>query len=109
VTNIPSPGDLDGICREALSVFGKENQLRQTQEECGELIAAINQYLRKDRRGTSVIDEVADVWIMLTQLKMAFSAEDFLDAIERKLPRLQEHVAREKSLKIQLSLHHPAL
>ena len=100
-------GVLDDVCCEALALFGKENQLRQAQEECGELVAAINQYLRQDRREDhrrlAVVEEIADVWIILTQLKMALPLEDFNNALDRKLKRLQVHIENEKTLRNQLS------
>lgn len=56
------------ICREAVRVFGEETQEMMFFEECGELFQALS----KKRRGfkdTNIAEEIADVEIMLEQLK----------------------------------------
>lgn len=93
----------DTVYAEALALYGKENQLRQAQEECGELIAAINQHLRHDRRSDAVVEEMADVWIVLTQLQLAFPKDEFDAAVQSKLLRLRERMEEEKILRNKLS------
>ena len=44
----------------ALTTWGEESQLGQVQEECAELIVAINKYKRQ--LPVDVIDEIADVF-----------------------------------------------
>lgn len=73
----------------AVDVFGAEPQLRMLQEECAELIAAVNQYFRA-RQGSesSLVEEVADATIMLAQARKLLGNQ--VDrAIERKLDRLE--------------------
>lgn len=53
--------------REILSYFGIENQKKQTIEELAELIRAIS---KEDVR--NITEEIADVEIMLEQLKMIY-------------------------------------
>lgn len=57
-----------------LAKWGREGNLRQLQEECGELVAAINQYLRPDRTESDdhVIKEIVDVHLMIEQMKTIF-------------------------------------
>ncbi len=64
----------------SLNKFGEESQLRLVQEECGELIVAINHCLRK-REGSigKLAEETADVFIYLALL-CAFLMQN--DAIE---------------------------
>lgn len=91
-----------------VEVNGKETQLRQLQEECGELIVAINHYLRAEQEynfigiglaSCNLIEEVADVEIMLDQLPCMFM--EFREAVdgvkEKKLRRLAERIESGKT------------
>lgn len=88
-----------------IEVNEKETQLRQLQEECAELIVAVNHYLRTltDKQFTdnsaafiNLIEETADVEIMLAQLPCMFML--FEKAVEevkqKKLKRLAERIER---------------
>ena len=58
--------------------FGVNRQSRQAMEECGELIQAINKMLRypdDEIKRLELIEEIADVLIMITQLKIIFDIE----------------------------------
>lgn len=58
--------------------FGVNRQSRQAMEECGELIQAINKMLRypnDEVKRLELIEEIADVLIMITQLKIIFDIE----------------------------------
>lgn len=60
--------------------FGVDRQSRQAMEECGELIQAINKMLRypdDEVKRIELIEEIADVLIMITQLKIIFDIEQF--------------------------------
>ena len=64
--------------RKVINKFGKEAQCRQVMEECAELIQATNKMLR-DRgkeQHENLIEEMADVQIMLEQLKIMFAVEE---------------------------------
>lgn len=76
----------------ALEVWGVEAQLRQAQEELAELIAAINRYMRQRTQSDAVVEEIADVEIMLAQLKVVFGAADIAVAVAQKRTRLQQRV-----------------
>ena len=65
-----------GILDKAVEKYG-ERQLDQCQEELAELIVAISKYKRavakglyKDKALTDVIEEIADVTIMINQVMM---------------------------------------
>lgn len=77
----------------AIQTWGQEPQLRQCQEELNELAAAINRMLRGRPDGwTQVVEETADVFVCLVQLRLMLGAE--VDAvIERKLARLEARIA----------------
>lgn len=58
--------------------FGVNRQSRQAMEECGELIQAINKMLRypdDEVKRIELIEEISDVLIMITQLKIIFDIE----------------------------------
>jgi len=58
--------------------FGVNRQSRQAMEECGELIQAINKMLRypdDEIKRLELIEEIADVLIMIVQLKIIFDIE----------------------------------
>lgn len=83
------------LCSQAIQKFGEECQLRQAQEEASELIKAISHYLRTDK-GTkednriSLINEIADVKIMIEQLEQIFGPENVKVAEKVKLSHLKE-------------------
>lgn len=88
----------------ALHWYGEIPQMRQMQEECAELIAAINHWLRTDRRNEDVrqnmMKEMADVEIMLAQMKLIYDVKDdypqvlggTIDSLDERLSDLR-HMA----------------
>lgn len=68
-------------------------QLSQTQEECAELISAINK-LRRNRAGSYqlVEEEVADVCIMMAQCRLIIGEEIIDNRINEKLSRANERL-----------------
>ena len=66
---------IEKIFKKSIEVYGKEAQSRQTMEECAELIQAVNKYIRYPDKGEcrdNLVEEIADVEIMLYQLKEMF-------------------------------------
>ena len=83
--------------RQILEHWGLDQQINQVSEECAELIIALNKWRRspegkKPDLGT-IAEEIADVQIMLEQMKEAFQI-DFLverlidEKLERTLKRM---------------------
>ena len=74
------------IIEAAIAKLGEENQMRQTQEELAELIVAINKYERAIKYNgcppyiayirKEVIEEMADVLIMLDAVKKILDIQD---------------------------------
>ena len=78
-----------------LAARGLQNQLDQTQEECAELITAISKFRRKNGDPVSkhhVIEEIADVMIMLMQLDILFGHDNIKKEINEKLARSHERL-----------------
>ena len=74
------------IIEAAIAKLGEENQMRQTQEELAELIVAINKYERAIKNDghpsyiadtrKNIIEEMADVLIMLDAVKKILDIQD---------------------------------
>lgn len=80
--------------------YGYEAQAMQCIEECAELIQAINKYRRYgDEAKDNLVEEIADVQIMLDQLLYLLNADTF-SVIDKKLDRQIERVVG-KSLNIK--------
>lgn len=66
----------------AVERWGDEKQLRQTQEECAELIAAINRYERgREGARENMLEEAGQVFIMLMQVREIVGHDAFADAV----------------------------
>lgn len=81
------------ILKAAIDKFGIRNQQDMVIEECAELIQAINKHRRNaNGEGLSALcGEIADVEIMLSQLRIMLNADVVIDGIkESKLKRLEE-------------------
>jgi NTP pyrophosphatase (non-canonical NTP hydrolase) len=78
---------------EAVHTFGIQRQLLMVCEECTELSHAVLKYLRKrdnrEKEKKALIDEIADVAIMLRQLELIFSATEINIVIEIKMKYLK--------------------
>ncbi len=79
------------ICQLALDHYGREHQMAKTIEECSELNRALARALFIEMDLTNLLEEIADVKIMIQQMEMKFCSEQGMDAIvERKLERLKK-------------------
>ena len=79
------------ILEEAIIIFGERNQEEMAVEECAELITAIKHKHRG--REHNIPEEIADVEIMLEQLKIINNCADEVLAIRKeKIERLCDNV-----------------
>jgi len=81
------------IYHELLDHFGRDNQLLKAVEECGELICALLHYQNNKVKSEAVVGEIADVAIMLEQLKILFNPDAVEQEIRRKLIRAMPALA----------------
>ena len=82
------------LAGQAVRMWGAQSQLRQLTEECGELVAAVNQYERGRITVEELASEVADVFIMVAQARDILGQK--VDAqLAHKLDRLQQRIAHE--------------
>ncbi len=80
--------------------YGVENQLVKTVEECGELQMAIARYIRSTGKEASeqlncIVEEAADVYIMVLQLRALLSPDKFDKMVQYKLARQQKRMEAE--------------
>lgn len=61
---------INNACREALAKWGYEKQTSKVQEECAELIAAIEHWRTKKITADQLAEEVAGVEITVRQLAL---------------------------------------
>lgn len=77
----------------AIEKFGKESQMNMVQEECAELIQAVSKVRRfaNNEAMKNLVEEIADVKIMLEQLERIFDIRFQVDeAISIKLMLLED-------------------
>lgn len=96
--------DKESIYRAAISVWGKDAQENQAIEEMAELIQAINKMRRQPSPDhlDNVDEEIADVEIMLDQLKLIYGITDqkIIEIKEKKLERLQKTLEKVKGMNV---------
>lgn len=87
------------IMEEAIKTYGDDAQLIQAMEELAELQQALCRYL--NGRKNNLLEELADVYIMLEQIKKVTGLTD--DAIHpivaTKLTRLENRIIERKDAK----------
>lgn len=89
--------DLEELYRATVEVWGEQAQYDQAAEECAELIAALMHYRREKVDAQHVVDELADVTLMLGQLTWMFGQQKVDEAVERKRQKLDDLMDREIS------------
>ena len=77
----------------AVKKFGKEHQLVLCMEEMAELTKELSKNMRGSKTITNISEEMADVEIMLEQLRVIFGNRSEVDTIKaEKLLRLADRV-----------------
>lgn len=85
------------ILIKAIQTFGKQSQFVVTIEELSELTKELTKNLRGEANVGSITEEIADVEIMLDQLKlMLFAFGNVQRMREYKLKRLEERIKEAK-------------
>ncbi|MDO5547215.1 MAG: hypothetical protein Q4F79_01875 [Eubacteriales bacterium] len=80
------------VLNRAIEVYGVGNQIDQAEQELIELLDALKHRRRPDRI-TNIYEELADVGIMLDQLKLIFHCEEIVSNIRaQKLARLEQRM-----------------
>lgn len=88
--------DKTDIYREAMRQYGLENQIVVAIEEMSELQKELCKFLRRDFGSSNIIEEIADVKIMLEQLIYIFHCRKRVDYEKQmKIERLAERLGME--------------
>lgn len=77
------------LYRRTLEKWGEQAQYDQVIEECAELTTALLHYRRDKADASTVVDEMADVILMLGQLRWMFGAAEVERALGRKRAKLE--------------------
>ena len=91
------------IYKRALSVYGEKNQVVMVFEEMSELQKALTKYLRGVCDKRTIADEIADVEIMLEQMKLLFNIEKEVE--ERKQFKVERLMTRLDQKQNELNKH----
>lgn len=85
------------IYKDALKEWGPELQIVMVFEEMSELQKELSKNLRGVENSTSIAEEIADVEIMLEQMKALFEVESQVDKFKmHKLGRLKARLLKDK-------------
>lgn len=76
------------IYEKTISKWGEKAQYDQAIEECAELIATLQHFARGKVDRAAVVDELADVFLMVGQLAYMFGEETLAVAVEQKVAKL---------------------
>lgn len=83
----------NSVCNRAVYTYGKTTQLIMAMEEMSELIQALSKDIRGKTDIENIAEEIADVEIMLAQLKIIFDCKDKVNSKRcRKISRLEERL-----------------
>ena len=85
----------EAILRRAIEVYGRHAQINMALEKMGELIVALQHWLRGRVSYVEVCEEVADVQIMMEQLAMIFDKDIVRKYYESKIKRLEQRLNKE--------------
>ncbi len=81
---------MENIYQATIARWGVDAQYDQAIEECAELIAALKHFKRGKVSQQAVIDELADVSLMLGQLRWMFGNDRVEAAMNNKLDKLNQ-------------------
>ena len=83
--------------RKIIAHYGARTQIEKAVEECAELIQALMKPRNPREIIDSVVDELADVSVMVEQLKLIFFCADQVEErIAFKIKRQLERIEKEK-------------
>ena len=86
------------IFRSAIDTYGAVMQITVAFEEMSELQKELCKYLRGSGSQENIAEEIADVEIMIEQMKMLFNCEaDVLQVREKKVKRLKERIEQKEN------------
>ena len=89
-------GKHEDILKQTIEHFGTDHQLNMAIEEMSELTKEICKYKRGADNLEAIIEEMADVYVMLWQMEMIFhNGDKVYDVVCKKIERLHERYLKE--------------
>jgi len=89
--------DLQKLYNECMYFWGFEKQARMVQEECAELILATSHVLRgREAAVENMIEEVADVYLMVNQMIAYFGKDAVMKVVDFKSDRVKDKLEKYK-------------
>ena len=85
------------IYAKTLEKWGEKAQYDQAIEECAELIASLQHYARGKVEKDAVINELADVFLMVGQLTYMFGEDQLSESVEKKIAKLNRLLADDET------------
>jgi NTP pyrophosphatase (non-canonical NTP hydrolase) len=89
----------EAILQNAIDAWGIDAQCEMIEEECMELALALQKFKRvrgsKQDKYENIIDEIADVTIMITQAHKIFDADLIQSRIDFKMNRLKDRLVEQ--------------
>lgn len=84
---------MTAVCQRAVDAWGKQSQLVICMEETAELTKELSKNLRGQDNDLGIAEEIADVEIMLEQLKLIFDIRPDVENMKNeKLIRLDRRI-----------------
>ena len=87
-----SKGDIQQICQRALDKYGRIPQLLMMQEECAEVIQAVSHLIRERTDEEPLLLELADVALLLEQMKLMFGEDRIDEYFQAAAARLEKRL-----------------
>ena len=76
------------IYARTISKWGEKAQYDQAIEECAELIVSLQHFARGKVDKATVVNELADVYLMVGQLTYMFGEDQLSESVEKKIAKL---------------------
>lgn len=92
------------LLRRAITTFGEQEQWDMVQEECAELTVEISHARRGQDNATEIVEEVADVYIMITQARLMLGEQLVDNIVEQKLQRLKQRLDKSEAYNALMAL-----
>lgn len=83
---------IEDLLQQAIDVWGEDAQVLMAVEECSELITILAQYWRGRKTKEEVAEEIADVSIMMRQLRLIFGYQTVNEYEAGKIVRLKQRL-----------------
>ena len=80
------------LLRDSIVKWGEEKQIRMAVEECSEFINAIMKMYRNRTTTADVVDEIADVILMMEEMAIHFGEDAVKERINFKMDRVKTRI-----------------